>query len=57
MLRFSIQINCLFDNVMGLKDLVCVTEDCSDFFQRQMPSVREEEPGTDRKDISRNNEA
>jgi hypothetical protein len=57
MLGFSVQINCLFVNVMGLKDLVCVTEDCSDFLQRQMPSVREEKPGTDRKDISRNNEA
>jgi hypothetical protein len=42
---------------MGLKDFIGVTEDCSDFLQRQMPSVREEEPGADRKDISRNNEA
>jgi hypothetical protein len=56
MLRFSVQINCLLYNVMGLKDLVGITEDCSDFLQRQMPSVREEKPGTDRKYVPRNDE-
>jgi hypothetical protein len=56
MLGFAVQIDCLLDNVMGLKDLVGIAEDCSDFLQCQMPSVREEEPGTDCKDISRDNE-
>jgi hypothetical protein len=56
MLGFSIQFNCLLDNVMSLKDLIGVTEDCSDFFQCQMPSIGEEKPSTDCKDISWDNE-
>ena len=41
---------------MSLKDLVGITEDRCDLLQCQMPSIGEEKPGTDCKDISRDNE-
>ena len=35
--------------------LISITKNGSDFFQRQVPGVREEQPCADGKDVSRDN--